>query len=92
MTVYKRKSTQPLKWLLGLVVFILAMTLTFADVYGNETVVGGAADNNTTVSSQDNGSTQCPPKPVPEPTTLILLGGGLSAMYLARRKRNKIEQ
>jgi len=91
MTVYKRKSTQPLKWLVGLVIFILAMTITFADVYGTETIGAGGATNTATASDTDTPA-QCPPKPVPEPTTLILLGGGLSAMYLARRRRNKIDK
>jgi len=90
MTVYKRNSTQPLKWLLGLVVFILVMTITFADVYGKETIgVGGSNSINT---ANGDASVDCPPQPVPEPTTLILLGSGLSAMYLARRRRNKIDK
>ena len=90
MTVYKGKSTQPLKWLLGLIIFILAMTITFADVYGYETV-GGGADNSNNTAADDDSPAACP-QPVPEPTTLILLGGGLSAMYLARRLRNKTDK
>ncbi len=89
MTVYKRNSTQPLKWLLGIVVFVLAMTVTFTDVYGTETV--GAGSDNTSVGAGNQSADTCP-EPVPEPTTLILLGSGLSAMYLARRRRNKIDK
>ncbi len=91
MTVYKRNSTQPLKWLLGIVVFVLAMTITFADVYGNETVGAGGA-NSAYTDSDAGADAACPPEPVPEPTTLILIGSGLSAMYLARRRRNKINK
>jgi len=34
MTVYKRYQSQPFKWVLALVVFTLAMTVTFDDAYG----------------------------------------------------------
>lgn len=34
MTVYSKKETHPLKWLVALIIFILAMTVTFDDVYG----------------------------------------------------------
>ena len=90
MTVYKRLRSQPFKWVLALIVFLVAISITFADVHGtdfgnsgsngNETVEGG--DSNT--SGTDRGST---PMAIPEPTTLLLVAGGLSALYLARRKR-----
>lgn len=34
MTVYTKNESQPLKWLVALIVFILAMTITFDDAYG----------------------------------------------------------
>ena len=34
MTIYKRKTCHPFKWLLALIVFILGLTITFSDVYG----------------------------------------------------------
>jgi hypothetical protein len=34
MKIYKEKKSQPLKWFIALIIFILAMTITFADVYG----------------------------------------------------------
>ncbi|MFH2048156.1 MAG: PEP-CTERM sorting domain-containing protein [bacterium] len=34
MKIYKEKQSQPLRWVIALVIFILTMTITFADVYG----------------------------------------------------------
>ncbi len=34
MTVYKREKTNLMKWVLAIIVFVMAMTITFSDVYG----------------------------------------------------------
>ncbi|HOP06032.1 MAG TPA: PEP-CTERM sorting domain-containing protein [candidate division Zixibacteria bacterium] len=46
MTVYTKKETHPLKWLVALIIFILVMTVTFDDVYG----VGVPSSAGTNVS------------------------------------------
>lgn len=100
MTLYKRRPSQPLKWLVALMVFALTMGLTFSDVYGhgdnpsvgvdNSDNPGQRVDDETTdLSTGDaaNKDGRASPTAVPEPTTLILLAGGLSALYIARRRR-----
>jgi len=97
MKLYQRRCTQPLKWLLALVVFLLAMTVTFTDVYGIDKNTppntgngnkpgeksGGSNDGLTT--GNDNPA----PTAVPEPGTFILLAGGLGALYAVRRLRKQ---
>ena len=94
MTVYKRKPSQPLKWLVAMIVFALAMGVTFSDVYGLDGTVTigadnsdqGLADGNPSPNGDDtDGSTTA----IPEPTTLLLLAGGLSALYVIRRRKNR---
>ena len=36
MTVYKRKRSQSLKWLVALIIFALAVSISWSDVYGAE--------------------------------------------------------
>ncbi|MEW5795783.1 MAG: PEP-CTERM sorting domain-containing protein [Candidatus Zixiibacteriota bacterium] len=36
MTLYQRKYSQPLKWVVALIVFMLVMGITFTDVYGKD--------------------------------------------------------
>jgi hypothetical protein len=82
--VYRRPEGQTLKWLLALIVFILVMTMTFDEVFG-----GDPSDGTDKGAAVTQSSDKAAPSAVPEPTTLVLLGGGLSALYLARRRRKK---
>jgi hypothetical protein len=39
MTVYKTKKSHSLKWLFAIIIFVLAMTITWSDLYGAEVAV-----------------------------------------------------
>jgi len=97
-TVYKhRRKSQPLKWLVALIVFAVVMGIAMDDVYGIDPANGGAnttqsgdtknsgAGNQPGAGGTDNGVDNPSPTVVPEPTTLLLVAGGLGALYLARR-------
>ncbi|NOY89318.1 MAG: PEP-CTERM sorting domain-containing protein [FCB group bacterium] len=122
MTIYKRKETGFIKWILALIIFILGMTITFSDVNGitisptnsqvlqsfqepssnydfNQTelppittpapllIVSSTYKGFVDVSpTSDPPPTNCIPNAVPEPSTLLLLSGGLGVLYLFRRK------
>jgi len=99
MTLYKSRPSQPLKWVVALIIFIMAMCITFSDVYGtpgnggNDVTVtkdGGSSDNSGG-SGGNLGTSNDDPSPVavPEPSTLLLLAGGLSALYVVRRLRKQ---
>ena len=34
MTVYRKRDSQPLKWLVAAIVFLLGLMVTMTDVYG----------------------------------------------------------
>jgi hypothetical protein len=56
MTVYKRKERSPMVWVFGLLLFILTMTITFADVNGfNIPVTDHSKHKNEIKNSQGNG-------------------------------------
>lgn len=96
MNVYKKTERHPLKWIVALIIFMLAMGFTTNDVYGVNIPSGGSSSDGyeQPVSPADQGtdgfsdpSPTCPPPEIPEPMTLILVGAGLGALHLARRKR-----
>ena len=75
MMVYRRQRTQPFKYILALIIFILALTVTFDDVEGfnlpTDTKGGGSITDSTTMESavaQGDGGVTVPPDR--SPTTL----------------------
>lgn len=92
MTVYQKNDHASAKWLVALIVFLLALGITFTDVYGTPGNGNGTGnhDNNGQQNLKPNNPNtpdNPPPTAIPEPTTLLLLGGGLGAMYAIRRWR-----
>ncbi len=109
MKNYDEKQSQPLKWFVALIIFILTMTITFADVYGlgvPPSKYNAPPPNQITNSSQNtppgtfdqdfdsyNSVTSgaekstVPPSTIPEPASMILLGIGLAALHLAKRRK-----
>lgn len=97
-----KRPTHPFKWIVALLVFFLALGVTFSDVHGFNFPKGGTPDNPSGTTTSQNVvydlSTPIPdygvtnqncddPPAVPEPTTLILMASGLAGIYLARRNK-----
>jgi hypothetical protein len=102
MTFSRGNTARSIKWLIAVVLFVLTLTVTFSDVYGdpvyrpndrnkNENLSDGSdsrppADNPGGTIEESQAN---PPEAVPEPGTIILLASGLSAMYMMRRRMRK---
>ncbi len=95
MNVYKKTERHPLKWIAALLVFLLVMGFTVDQVYGINIPTNVSENGEQTVQPPDqksdgnnDPSPACPPPPeIPEPMTLILMGAGLGALHLARRRK-----
>ena len=90
MTVYKKERRVTLKWILALIIFGLALTITFDDVEGsNLSGFDGANcnqnDSYTLSSTVTTESTN--PTSTSEKAPLLLVAGFLGVMYSVRRKR-----
>ncbi len=100
MNIYRQSKFRFIRWIIAAVVFILAMTITFTDVYGLNIPrynYGNGSGNGHNVAEHPASfaqeitpaadlNTECPPE-IPEPTTLLLMGAGLGALSLVRRRR-----
>ncbi|MFZ5979215.1 MAG: PEP-CTERM sorting domain-containing protein [Candidatus Zixiibacteriota bacterium] len=101
MTVYREKEHISFKWIIGAIIFILAMTVTFSDVYGfnfpnrqnNNPAIDDYNNSNCVMDYDDETcheyDPEKPPEDIPEPSTIILLAAGLSGLYLKKRKSLK---
>lgn len=88
MNYYSKPHSNPFKWLVAIVLFILVMTLTWDEANG----IGGKnsppprTNNNISDSPGNEPIDPGTGNPVPEPGTIILLGTGLGAAYMMRRR------
>lgn len=105
MRVYAKEQKSVFKWILAIVIFVLAMTITFDEVEGI-----GVPPTDRTISNTDHGQKDVKDydfkpaddtdanrqqdnnnlTPVPEPTTIILLAAGLGAISLLNRRKEKV--
>ena len=94
-------DSQPFKWLVALLVFMLVMGFTTANVFGFNVPPAKFNGSGQDASQTDNydGTYESPqdpgdsgddnPESIPEPGTIILLATGLGAAYGAMRKKMK---
>ncbi|HOD65133.1 MAG TPA: PEP-CTERM sorting domain-containing protein [candidate division Zixibacteria bacterium] len=92
MKVSHDTHSNPMKWVIAVIIFVIVLTVAFDDVFGvwipqsdNEESVG--AVESPDVHGDAKVYSDEPPPQVPEPGTLILLGAGLAAMRLLRPKK-----
>jgi len=94
-------ESQPFKWLVALLVFMLVMGFTTANVFGFNVPPAkyGGSDQSASSTDDYDGTYESPqdpgdsdddnPESIPEPGTIILLATGLGAAYGAMRKKIK---
>ena len=92
MVLRKRTSNGWLRMMLFFIVFGLAMTITFAEVEGIDLYKGEpgqqpTGDGNSVGAEAAATASETPLTAVPEPATMILMGLGLSAAYIMRKRR-----
>lgn len=89
MTVYRKRKTGSLKWLLAIIVFVLGLTVTFSDVEGSSITDNTCecCDQHEYGTSSSNNTTPTTLAAQTETPALILLAGALGAMYSIRQKR-----
>ena len=90
MTIYRKQRRVNVKWLLALIIFVLAMTITFDGVEGSELSGFDSPDINqansyTSSSTYTTESTESVSSSDRVP--LLLIAGVLGVMHAVRRKR-----
>ncbi|MFH1686754.1 MAG: PEP-CTERM sorting domain-containing protein [bacterium] len=58
MRVYIKEQKQPLRWLVAAIVFVLAMSITFSDLYGLNVPSGSSGSGGSTSQVKPNPPTQ----------------------------------
>ncbi len=101
MVVYRRNLRSLIgsigKWVIAAIIFILAMTVTWDDVHGfslssqrPSAGIGYHSDPGTMMPVDNTQPTpEEIPQSVPEPLTLLLVGGGLGVAAVVRRIKNE---
>lgn len=90
MTYYRRRPSQPLKWLLALIIFALALGFTLDSVEGS-TIPEAGIDSTAAIGQHASvpAADACLDNnvfPASEKATLLIIAGGLGTMYGLRKK------